>query len=118
LTYGVVCDEITAMNTRFSPSSKNWATKHIGVTTLLVVIAVYFAFYTLYGNRGFFTLSGLNEDIRIAEQHHDELVKEREEIETHVKMMRPDSVDMDMMTQQIRQNMEYAHPDDIVINVK
>lgn len=79
---------------------------------------IYFAFYTLYGTRGYYTLKDLEQDLSAKSTAYEAIQNQRQDLEHQVRLMRPDSVDPDMMTEQIRKNLYYIHPNDIVIKVQ
>ena len=43
------------------------------------------------------------------------MLKNRQELEEKVGFLRPESIDRDLLDQQVRLTLGYAHPDDIVI---
>ena len=43
------------------------------------------------------------------------LIDERQELEERVQALRPESINRDLLDQQVRQNLGYTHPDDVVI---
>ena len=99
------------------PSTQKTLQKNVG-STILILVTVYFAFYTIYGNRGVFKLYDLRNDASAASIERDVLRAERSEIEHRVMLMRPKSVDTDMMSEQIRAELSYVHPRDIVVDLK
>lgn len=83
-----------------------------------LLAVVYFAFYTLYGHRGYYTYKSLQADLASKEGELTSIRTEREQLEHYVRLMRPESLDPDMLSEQIRKNLYYVHPNDIVIKLQ
>jgi len=79
------------------------------------LIIVYFVYHTLHGDRGFFSYVQLKSELATAEQKLDVVQKKRETLEHRVALMHPDRLDADMLEEQIRRNLGYANPQDIII---
>lgn len=57
----------------------------------------------------------LQERFHMVENQLREVVFEREELEEKVQALRPESINRDLLDQQVRQKLGYTHPDDVVI---
>lgn len=78
-------------------------------------LVAYFAFYTVNGDRGLNTLTILEKQVAAAEATAAQLAQEREQLELRVRLMRPDSLDLDLLDERARLNLNYSHPDDLVV---
>lgn len=92
--------------------------RHFVTPSLIALAIVYFAFYTLFGNRGLYRMFELEDQLVIAEVHYEEAVEERLALEQNVMLLKPNSLDLDMIDQRAREVLGYAHPDDIVIELR
>ena len=80
-----------------------------------LLIMGYFAYHAVEGDYGLFALgklqgraSSLEEELRAARH-------EREKMESHVALMRPESLDKDMIDERAREALNMADAKDIVI---
>jgi cell division protein FtsB len=101
-----------AMSTRQRKRSKLKPLLAPGGSLLLLA---YFAYHAVEGEYGLAALNRLLEqETRLAA----ELVEVREDraaLEARVELMRPESLDPDMIDERARQALNLAHPQDIVI---
>lgn len=83
-----------------------------------ICLTVYFSYHTIQGNRSYLRLMSLNASISKAEEEHKILKSERESIEEKVVMMRPGSINRDLLEERARLVLGYRHPDEktIVVN--
>jgi len=75
----------------------------------------YFAYHLVHGDRGYFALKGLEKKLSAAEAKYDENVAERQALENRVKLLRPGSLDLDMLDERARVVLGFAKPDERVI---
>lgn len=80
-----------------------------------ICLSVYFSYHLVAGHRGYFKLRSLENRIVEQEAHLNVLQQEREEIETKVKMMRPGSIDRDLLEERVRYVLGYNAPDEVVL---
>ena len=87
------------------------------VSLASLVLLAYFGWHAFYGPRGF--------------AHHDMLALQTEKLGialkdvtdqkvallTRVTMMRPESVDPDLLDELVRRNLNYGKSDDIIVNL-
>lgn len=75
----------------------------------------YFAFHAYHGNYGLAAKKGYEEDIVRLTQIRDELRVERLDVERHVALLRPESIDPDMVEELARRDLGFAHSNDLVM---
>lgn len=75
----------------------------------------YFAYHAVEGDYGLFALGKLSERVAALEAELREVRAEREGMERHVRLMRPDSLDRDMIDERARQALSMADAKDLVI---
>lgn len=77
---------------------------------LISLLLIYFIFHSIYGNRGMIAYFKLNQKFEKSYAELEALRAERIEINNRVKMLRPDSLDKDMLDQQARNILGIASP--------
>ncbi|HBR70092.1 MAG TPA: septum formation initiator family protein [Rhodospirillaceae bacterium] len=78
-------------------------------------LTVYFSYHTIQGNRSYLRLMSLNTVISKTQNEYDALRAEREAIEEKVVMMRPGSINRDLLEERARLVLGYRHPDEKTI---
>jgi cell division protein FtsB len=76
---------------------------------------VYFGYHAIQGDRGLLTMIKLDNRIASVKADLAESRTEEAALERRVSLMRPASLDRDMLEEQVRQVLNYTHPDDVVI---
>ncbi len=82
---------------------------------LWMLVAFYMGYHTLHGDRGLYSLM---RDRREMTQLQDELAKtktQREKVELRVSHLRDNSLDRDLLDEQMRRMMGVMHKGEIVI---
>ncbi len=85
------------------------------VTSLSFLLFFYFAYHLTHGDRGYFAWKGLEKKLAAAEDNYDRKLAEREALENRVKLLRPDSLDLDMLDERARVVLGFVKPEDKVI---
>jgi cell division protein FtsB len=80
-----------------------------------LLVLGYFAYHAVEGDYGLFALGKLEERVASLETELASLRAERERMETHVALMRPESLDRDMIDERAREALNMADAKDIVI---
>jgi cell division protein FtsB len=80
-----------------------------------LMILSYFAYHAVEGDYGLFALGKLAERQSTLEAELAALRLERDEMERHVSLMRPESLDRDMIDERAREALNMANAKDIVI---
>jgi cell division protein FtsB len=88
---------------------------HYLVTFASVGLCMYFTFHLLHGSMGYFALRGVNEKLAATQEKHDMLLLERTALENRVKLLRPASLDLDMLDERARVVLGFAKPDERVV---
>ena len=78
-------------------------------------VVAYFAYHSIQGDRGLVAWMRLNEHIEIARSELAGLQVERVALERRVSLLRPDSLDRDLLDEQARIVLNFARPGEIVI---
>lgn len=82
---------------------------------MVLSVMGYFIYHSIQGERGLLAWFKLQERFHMVESQLLEVVFEREELEEKVQALRPESINRDLLDQQVRQKLGYTHPDDVVI---
>jgi len=85
------------------------------VMTVCLALLGYFAWHAFYGPRGFDHRKALEANAKALEAQFDQLRSGREKLEKRVSLMRPDSIDPDMLDELARANLDFGKPGDLVI---
>ena len=75
----------------------------------------YFPYHLVHGDRGYFAWKGLQKKLATAESKYDDKQAERLALENRVKLLRPDSLDRDMLDERARVVLGFVKPDEKVI---
>lgn len=80
-----------------------------------VAVISYFAFHAVEGERGLRSYFALNLQTELAREERDALRHDREAIERRVNLLKPESLDLDMLDERARKLLNNVHEDDMVI---
>ena len=87
-------------------------------TLLLVVILAYFSYHAISGDRGVLAYIKLSQKIEQTRGELDIVHAERVKYERNVRLMRDDSLDLDLLDEQSRRLLGYAGKDEKVYNLE
>lgn len=71
-------------------------------------LALYFAYHIVAGERSYFRLSDLKQQTETVEHNFFELAENKSVLEHKVKMMRPGSIDRDLLEERVRAVLGYT----------
>ena len=75
----------------------------------------YFGYHAVEGNRGLRTWYTVDAEITQAEKTHADLIQRRQLIEDRVALMRPESLNRDMLEERARAMLNLGYATDVVI---
>ena len=84
------------------------------VTCVCCGLIGYFAWHAYKGPRGFPYRDGLVTKVEQLRQKHDTMHAERLRLENKVALLRPESIDPDLLDELARGKLELARPTDVV----
>lgn len=84
--------------------------KRLLINSLLSLLLIYFIFHSFYGNRGIIAYFTLSQKLEKSYSELESLRAERVELEHKVKLLRPESLDQDMLDQEARRVLGIASP--------
>ena len=76
---------------------------------------LYFGFHLMHGDRGYFALRGVDQKLVVAKEKYSYLLAEREVLENRVKLLRPGSIDPDMLDERVRVVLGFVDSDEKVL---
>ncbi|MDH3335230.1 MAG: septum formation initiator family protein [Rhodospirillaceae bacterium] len=79
-----------------------------------ITMVVYFAYHSIQGDRGFIVMGKLERQVGELETELNTLREKRIKIENQVALLRPDSLDPDMLEERARIVLGYTHKDEII----
>ena len=82
---------------------------------VVACVALYFGYYAVYGDRGMLAMVQLDARIAEAETLLQIEQDKRDQLNRRVALLRPSSVDPDMLEERARVLLNFARPDDVVI---
>jgi cell division protein FtsB len=88
-------------------------------TTFLITLAclgayAFFGWHAKYGARSFSYQASVREKLALVKLEHDQIVARRKALEAHVRLLRPESLDADMLDEKAREMLGYARDGEIV----
>lgn len=75
----------------------------------------YFIYHSIQGDRGILAWVQLQERLAMALCQLDATLKEKKALEEIVQDLRPESINRDLLDQQVRLQLGYVHPNEVVI---
>lgn len=100
------------MSTRQRKQSK---VKPLLVPVCCLLVLGYFAYHAVEGDYGLFALGKLKQRVATLEIELEAVRDERKQMESQVALMRPESVDRDMIDERAREALNMSDAKDIVI---
>jgi cell division protein FtsB len=89
--------------------------RHIVFPVVLVAMMVYFTYHIFQGQRGVLAWIRLDKKLKEEEIILNSLTQEKETLEKEAYLLRPDSLDVDLLEEKARQVLNFAHPDEVVV---
>lgn len=89
--------------------------RHVIAPLCGTLFVAYFGYHAAQGDRGLLTYLRLKEEIRKAEITRDLLYAERQILERRTRLLRPDSLDPDMLEERARVMLNMGRGDERII---
>ena len=87
----------------------------LGFPLACMGLAAYFGYYLLYGNHGSVSLVRVQQEIELKQAQLEQIRADRRALEHRVSLLRPESVDPDMLEEQARAQLGLTEHDEVVI---
>jgi len=82
---------------------------------IALLLMVYFTYHIIQGERGLFSWMRLRQKISESDHHLAEIQSEKETLERQVYLLRPDSLDRDMLEERARKVLNWGYPGEVII---
>lgn len=89
--------------------------KHNFVAIIGFCLCFYFSYHIISGERSYLRLMSLERATERLAQQQDRLTMQRAALENKVVMLRPGSIDPDLLEERARAVLGYQRPDEIVV---
>ncbi|MCX7352525.1 MAG: septum formation initiator family protein [Proteobacteria bacterium] len=93
----------------------NGRLRHIVFPVVIVAMMVYFTYHIFQGQRGVLAWIRLDKKLKEEETTLNALTQEKEQLEREAYLLRPDSLDVDLLEEKARQALNFAHPNEVVV---
>jgi cell division protein FtsB len=88
---------------------------HILGPLIALLLMIYFGYHIVQGERGLFSWMRLRQKITESQEHLSKIQSEKETLERRVSLLRPDSLDPDMLEERARKILNWGHPGEVII---
>jgi len=92
--------------------------RQIVVPIFAAVISGYFAFHAVFGDRGVLAYADLSEQVRDAQVKLADVRSRREALQSDVRLLQRESLDLDLLEERVRAVLNYVDEDDMLIQEK
>jgi cell division protein FtsB len=82
---------------------------------IAISLLSYFIYHIIQGERGLLSWRRMTQKIDLADQRLQKLQTDQGALEQRVHLMRPNSLDPDMLDEQARDKLNFARKDEIII---
>ena len=90
-------------------------TLNIAATILGACIVGYFLYHTVEGERGWFAMLRLKNEVAAAQNRLSQLQQEHRDLDHEVQLMRPSSIDPDLLDEKSREMLGYSKSNEIIV---
>lgn len=85
------------------------------VNVVMFIVLIYFIFHSIYGSRGILAYFKLHAELERTHKTLENLRAERLEVENKTKLLRPGSLDRDMLEEKVRNVLGLSNPNEKVV---
>ena len=78
-------------------------------------IVGYFLYHTIQGDRGWLAMLRLQNEVTASQNNLSQLQQENKELAHRVQLMRPGSMDPDLLDEKSREMLDYSKPNEIIV---
>ena len=93
-------------------------TRKSAFNAVILLMLLYFVFHSIYGSRGIIAYFKLQAELENSHIKLEKLRAERLEIENRTKLLRPGSLDKDMLDEKIRNVLGLSEPKEKVFKAQ
>ncbi|MBB46135.1 MAG: septum formation initiator [Rhodospirillaceae bacterium] len=92
-----------------------WRFNHIAGPLFGILLFTYFVYHSIQGQHGILAWRQLDIQITKAEATFASLLAKQAELEQSVIMLRPSTLNLDMVEEQSRRMLNFTHKDDVIV---
>jgi len=96
-------------------TSLGGTTRGLAFPLIVMSLVIYFGYFAIYGNHGLVNWIRLQHEVDLKQADLDRMRGERVALEHRVRLLRPESVDPDLLEEQARARLGLSGPDEVVI---
>lgn len=89
--------------------------RHALIPLVCLIVLSYFAYHAVYGRHGFIAWLSLQNSVDTLERQLAEVRATHRRLDQQVSLLRPESLDPDLLDERARATLGLANPNDIVI---
>lgn len=89
--------------------------RHVIGPALGLLIIGYFAYHVVHGERGLLAWHHLDQRVAQTKAELAAVQAKRRTLEHRVRLLRPESLDADLLEESVRRTLGYGRPDEVVI---
>lgn len=89
-------------------NAKSVKYRRIITIILLISLSAYLVYQMMNGDRGFLALFKLSEKHRVLERDISNLDNQKQSLEKKVYMLKPESLNLDLLDEQVRRKLGYS----------
>lgn len=82
---------------------------------IAIGLLAYFIYHIIQGERGVLSMMRLQQKIAVAEEELNAVQKQHDVLNHRVQLLKPDSLDPDMLEERARSVLNFARKDELVI---
>lgn len=82
---------------------------------LAFLCITYFMYHSIQGERGIRSMFHLKQRLEVAKSELNALTGQKESLERRVHLLRPDSLDLDLLEERARAVLNFARRDEVII---
>ncbi len=90
--------------------------RHIVGPLVVICLLVYFVYHIFQGERGILAWIRIQKKVDEGEKTLRVLETQKETLERQVYLLRPDSLDKDMLEERVRMVLNFARPDEVILH--
>lgn len=89
--------------------------KNSGIYIIFTLVICYFGFYAFYGERGIRKYLYLRREVEQAQMLAQQYKIKKERLNEEIRLLSPDSLDLDLLDERVRVVLNFAAEDEFVI---
>lgn len=89
--------------------------RNIVFPVAIVLLLTYFTYHIFQGQRGILAWIRLDKKLQEQEVALSGLTQEKEKLEREAYLLRPDSLDIDLLEEKSRQLLNFSHSNEVVV---